>query len=172
MSLVTEKIADRIPGWVVFVFSLGLFYQGLHYLEHLAQLYQHAVLNVSILHAHGILFFLDLEWNHFIFNFFYFFVLITLLWAVWKDNRRHYGRVWTLFSILLSVGVTVAAWHAIEHAVRISQHLASGCEPCLGIVGQYVDVVYLHTVYNSLVFVVPLLSYFIGGFHRRFFRML
>lgn len=166
-----RPIAALLPAWIIYAFTLGLLYQGFHYVEHLVQLYQHAVLDISPLHAHGALFFLDLEWNHFVFNIIYFIALAVLCFYVIRIARAS-GSLLTLMPILLMIGTAVAGWHAIEHTARIFQHIASGCEPCLGIGGYYFDIIYLHSVYNTQVFLIPLATYFLGGFHKRFWRLL
>ena len=54
--------------------------QFFHLVEHLAQVYQHWWLG---LRGQGLLFFLDLEWNHFLFNLGYFTLLAWILGALW-----------------------------------------------------------------------------------------
>lgn len=134
-------------------------------------MYQHFFLNLTVLHSHGAIFFLDLEWNHFLFNTIY----CICLWAViisgrWyrKENRD----IFPFFSYALFAGVTVETWHVIEHTVRIYQHVQSGCEPCMGIIGPYTDVIYLHGAYNLLSLVLPFVAYIIGKYHLRLWHLI
>lgn len=131
------------------ILALALAIQGFHWIEHFAQVYQHWWLSLPIKESKGILFFLDLEWNHFVFNFIY----LLLLVAVWFLLRRKVSRTVIWF---LATGTLIQGYHLIEHTVRIWQHIQTACEPCKGILGWYIDGVYLHFTFNTLVFVLPL----------------
>lgn len=134
------------------ILALALVIQGFHWIEHLAQVYQHGWLSLPIKESRGILFFLDLEWNHFVFNSAY----LVLLVAAWFLLRRISSRVATRF---LVVGVFIQSYHLIEHIVRVQQHIQTACEPCKGILGWYVDGVYLHFTFNTLVLALPLVAF-------------
>lgn len=62
----------------LYLFTIGLIVETFHITEHTAQVYQHAWLGWPISDAHGIIFFLDLEWNHFIFNSLYWIFLLVV----------------------------------------------------------------------------------------------
>lgn len=147
----------RVVGYLshgVNILALALIVQGLHWVEHLAQAYQHWWLALPIKESRGILFFLDLEWNHFIFNAVY----LLLLVAAWLSLREKVSRVAIQFCV---VGALVQGYHLIEHIVRMRQHIQTACEPCKGILGQYIDGVYLHFTFNTFVFVFPLIAFFL-----------
>lgn len=134
------------------ILVLALLIQGFHWIEHLAQVYQHWWLSLPIKESKGILFFLDLEWNHLIFNFVY----LLPLAAAWFLLRGKVSRTAIWF---LAVGVLVQSYHVIEHVVRIWQHLQTACEPCKGVLGWYIDGVYLHFAFNTLVLTLPLTAF-------------
>ncbi|MEK9195496.1 MAG: hypothetical protein AAB975_03910, partial [Patescibacteria group bacterium] len=52
-------------------------------------------------------------------------------------------------------------YHVIEHIIRVSMHVKTGCEPCPGILGKFVDGIYLHFTFNTIVFFLPLIAAFI-----------
>lgn len=133
------------------VLALALAVQGFHWIEHLAQVYQHWWLSLPIKESRGILFFLDLEWNHFVFNSVY----LLLLAAAWFLLQGIVSHVVIRF---LAAGTLIQSYHLVEHMVRIWQHIQTTCEPCKGILGRYVDGVYLHFVFNTLVFILPLIA--------------
>lgn len=134
------------------ILAFALVIQGFHWIEHLAQMYQHWWLSLPIKESKGILFFLDLEWNHFVFNSAYF----TLLAAFWFLLRKTSSRATMM---VLVVGILIQGYHLIEHIVRVWQHIQIACEPCKGILGWYVDGVYLHFMFNTLVLSLPLIAF-------------
>lgn len=146
--------------YAFWLLALALFIQVLHWIEHLAQVYQHWWLSLTIKESHGILFFLDLEWNHFVFNAAYF----LLLAVIWFLLRRKVSHVAISF---LAAGTLVQGYHLIEHVVRIWQHIQIACEPCKGILGWYIDGVYLHFAFNTIVLALPLIT-FVFSVRRRF----
>ena len=134
------------------ILALALVIQGFHWIEHLAQVYQHWWLSLPIKESKGILFFLDLEWNHFVFNSVYFLLLVFVWFRIQKTSFPVAMR-------FLIVGTLIQGYHVIEHTVRIWQHIQTACEPCKGILGWYVDGVYLHFIFNTLVFLLPLIAF-------------
>ncbi|TSC78958.1 MAG: hypothetical protein G01um101429_634 [Parcubacteria group bacterium Gr01-1014_29] len=134
------------------ILALALVVQGFHWIEHLAQVYQHWWLGLPIKESKGILFFLDLEWNHFVFNSAYF-VLLVVVWFLLRNVSSRVAMR------LLIVGTLIQGYHLIEHAVRIWQHIQTACEPCKGILGWYIDGVYLHFAFNTLVLLLPLIAF-------------
>lgn len=158
--------ASRIT---LYIFAAALIGQTFHMIEHAAQVYQHAILGLSISESHGILFFLDLEWNHLIFNALY----VGLLAVVFFQCRFYQtsGAVSErrLACLAFNAGFLVQGYHTIEHSVRMIQLFQVGCTPCPGILGRFFDGVYLHAVFNSLVYLLPLIAFFAYGFHSKFF---
>lgn len=143
---------------------IALMAQTFHYVEHVAQVYQHWKLGLSIAESKGILFFLDLEWNHFIFNTLYLVLLIIVSFNLHK-LKGYFGSRAAL--VVLDTCLFVQGYHSIEHAVRMVQYFSTGCTPCKGILGFYFDGVYLHFLFNTLVLILPLISFFMLGFHKK-----
>lgn len=134
------------------VLALALILQFFHLIEHAAQVYQHWWLALPIKESKGILFFLDLEWNHLAFNALYL-IFLFAAWFLLRGNLPRGSRR------LLFAGAAIQSYHTVEHGVRIVQHLQTACEPCTGILGRYVDGVYLHFAFNAVVFALPLLVF-------------
>ena len=158
-----EKTYSRFG---IAVFTITLLWQGGHYIEHLAQMYQHVFLRWPIKESHGLLFFADLEWNHFLFNFSYFLLLVTIFISLRFFDRSMFASVaqWPRYLFLL--GFSFQGYHVLEHAARIGQHLQTGCSPCPGFLGWYFNGIYLHFVYNSTVLILPACAFFAYGFHK------
>ena len=145
------------------LFAFALILQFFHYTEHLAQVYQHWWHGLPIKESGGILYFLNLEWNHFIFNGMYLVLLILVFIAysiLKKENSStpHFSRA-TFF--LIGATILIQGYHVIEHIVRVGMHIKTGCEPCPGILGKFVDGIYLHFTFNTIVFFLPLIVAFI-----------
>jgi hypothetical protein len=139
--------------------------------EHFAQLYEHLPapigLGWSIKASAGIVYFLNLEWNHFLFNLLYLLLLGYVFVAFRfysKDSNAREPR-WAFWAF--SIAFFVQIYHAFEHTVRINQFLTTGCTPCKGVLGNYFDGIYLHFAFNSFVYFLPLLAFLGYGFHRR-----
>lgn len=141
------------------ILSSALILQTFHEIEHVAQFYQRWWLGVGPQEARGILFFLDVEWNHFLFNIFYFPLLggaaaMLLFQPQFSLLRQQWiGRI-GLASLLL--GLLVQGYHVLEHTVRMGQYFQFGCTPCPGILGKFVDLVYLHFVLNTSTWLLPM----------------
>ena len=153
--------------WPSLVFAGALTYQAAHLVEHLAQVYQHGWLGLPILQSHGILFFMDLEWNHFIFTTLYFITLAIVFFGarLWRYRFSPAGSL--PFWGFLVGGLGLEAYHHFEHINRIAQHITSGCQPCPGILGRYVDLIYLHFTFNALAFVFSVIVFFAYGFAKK-----
>ncbi len=163
--------AEHVPVWTVWVFTSALMYQIMHSLEHIIQMYQHFFYKIISLHSHGALFYLDLEWNHFVFNSLY----VLALWSAFYFGgwyRRDMRRAYPWAANLLLIGCIIETWHVTEHSFRIYQHMLSGCEPCLGILGNAANLIYLHGTYNILSLLFPLAAYCIGKYYLRMWRSL
>lgn len=145
---------------VFYLLSCTLLVQFFHYTEHLVQVYQHWWQELPIKASKGILYFLDLEWNHLIFNAAYL-ILLGLVWIAYKKMHREEATLLLSFRTALSlIGITVfiQSYHVIEHIIRVGMHLQIGCEPCPGILGRFVDGIYLHFAFNTVVFFLPLIA--------------
>jgi len=161
-----------MPTWALHLFTFALILQTGHTLEHVIQLYQHAVLGIDILHAHGLLFAFDIEWFHFLFNTAYLAVLVALFLSMGLHKKSVRATIPRSFVVLAIIALVFETWHDSEHVVRIYQHIESGCQPCSGILGSYVDLLYLHTFYNFTITVISYYTYFSWGFFRRFIEIL
>jgi hypothetical protein len=160
-----QKLAESEPARIL---ALAAFIsQSLHLVEHSAQLYQHMVLKLPPQLSSGLLFFLDLEWNHFIFNTLYFVLLACVfiilgVWPTWRGTRRG------LLYYALIVGFYVQAYHVVEHSYRLYQFATIGCTPCTGIIGGFFNMVHLHFVLNLLAYVPICLIVVKGGAIRQY----
>lgn len=142
------------------VFLAALLLQFAHFIEHIAQFYQHAVLNFSIKESRGILFFADLEWNHFTFNLLYFLLLAYPCFKMrYFEKKSVVGPKNQFFRILFLSGFYLQGYHVLEHAARIGQTLQSNCTPCPGLLGWYIDGIYLHFYINLITLALPLAAF-------------
>lgn len=55
----SRPIGAAAPHWLAIIFAAAIIYQLLHWVEHLAPVYQHWWLGISLLQAHGIFSFGD-----------------------------------------------------------------------------------------------------------------
>lgn len=143
------------------LFSFALIVQFFHYTEHVAQVYQHWWQGLPIKESEGILYFLNLEWNHLIFNGLYLallsFVFIAYAILLKKEGPLLLPSVKTAL-FLIGITTIIQGYHVIEHVVRIGMHIKTGCEPCPGILGKFADGIYIHFTFNTAVFFLPLIA--------------
>jgi len=165
------EIASNLPLAVTVIFSLLLLLQIFHDIEHIAQLYQFSHLRLPAKESGGILWFLDVEWNHFLFNLFYLAGLLYVAMHIRRALSMHGRRLSSVDLLLLIALVVPEAWHLVEHSVRIVEHVVTGCQPCKGIADRAfgVTLISLHFAYNFIALAFPLLVFFWYGFHWRFF---
>ena len=105
--------------------------------------------------AHGILFFLDVEWNHFLFNLVYFTLLAVVMFILLFVRDFELLRKRRFTFLLFVLGFLVQAYHLVEHTVRMEQFFKLGCTPCPGILGWHLDLVYLHFSLNTATWLLP-----------------
>lgn len=145
-----------------FILFVGLIFQMGHHYEHVSQIFQWWYLGQHSSVSKGIIFFLDLEWNHFIFDGLYFFLLLAAcLHFIRRWNER--GHSLDQFTMgLLGATLGLQGWHAIEHTYRIVKHVRTGCEPCTGIadIAFNVPLIPLHFWFNVFALTFPLLLFF------------
>ena len=145
---------------ILTIFIAAFVLQTLHEIEHIAQVYQRLWLGVGPEQAHGILFFLDVEWNHFLFNLAYFTLLSVLLFIVLSApdlkasiQSQKLGKLgWRIFTL----GFLIQGYHVLEHTVRMGQFFQLGCTPCPGILGNFFDIAYLHFIFNTTTWLLPI----------------
>lgn len=162
-----STVAANAGRATIYAFTVAMLLQTFHMIEHVAQAYQHGVLGLSISESHGILFFLDLEWNHRVFNALYFALLAVVFFQC--NFYKTLGAVKERRASCLSfdVGFLIQGYHVVEHSVRMIQYLQKGCTPCPGILGQLFDGVYLHAIFNTTVYILPLIAFLSYGFYLR-----
>ena len=152
-----------------FVMLLGLLYQIVHHFEHIAQIFQYWYLGLTASSSKGVLFFLDLEWNHFIFDTGYF-LMMTIAAIVFMVNWRQAGHRLHAFGIsLFAAAILTQGWHAVEHIIRVTRHIEEGCNPCRGIVDATfgVHLIPLHFWYNVFALTLPLMAFFYYRMDRK-----
>ena len=138
------------------LFLTAFVLQTFHEVEHVAQVYQRLWLGVGPQSARGILFFLDLEWNHFLFNTGYFLLLAAISFFIFFHPAFTFIRSRRMALKLFVAGFLLQAYHVVEHTVRMGQFFNTNCTPCPGILGWYIDIAYLHFVFNTLTWLLPL----------------
>lgn len=134
--------------------------QGLHFVEHIAQVAQRSFLDLP--EAHGILgAALDIEWVHFAYNL----ALLAVLWGLLFAYRLHRRPGWTerthWYHLAFLFAGTLQLYHMVEHSVKVAQHVTTACASCPGLLGTAVDLIWLHFLINLLV-LVPMAVAVIG----------
>ncbi len=162
-----STLAASAPQTVLYAFVLALTLDTFHMIEHVAQVYQHAILGLSFGASQGILFFLDFEWNHFTFNSFYLFFLTIIYFKCGFYNRNGPAAEKKFAFWAFNVAFFLQIYHVFEHILRIVQQYQTGCEPCRGFLGYYVDPVYLHATFNTIAYVPALAAFISFGFLAR-----
>jgi len=138
----------------------ALVLQGLHFVEHIAQVAQKFFLDLP--EAHGILgAAFDTEWVHFAYNL----ALLAVLWGLLFAYRLHHAPTWTKrmrwYHLALFFVATLQLYHMVEHSVKVAQHVTTACASCPGLLGATVNLVWLHFFFNLLV-LIPMALAVIG----------
>ncbi len=141
-------------------FAALLVFQGLHEIEHIIQMVQvylldepgaaglfGAIFNVEVIHLSYNAWFLALA------------LTVTGGYVVWHRRELAPGRA---LAALLVFGTAVQSYHVVEHVVRVGQFLQSGVDGTPGILGQYVDLVLLHFLFNTVAF-MPFVAVFVAA---------
>jgi hypothetical protein len=139
---------------------LALFYvlvvtQGVHLLEHVAQMVQIHILGLAGPAAQGVFGPLNIEWVHFVWNTWVIVAVLVLL-RHFKTNPWLWGTA------------VLAAWHEIEHMTIMSVYLTNGKSGTPGLLarggliggGLPLSRADLHFLYN-IIETVPLVSAFV-----------
>jgi hypothetical protein len=148
-----------------YAFFLTVVVQAFHFVEHIAQMLQRFVFNITP--AHGLIGRLDLEQVHIVYNTMYLAMVVYLL-VGWLALRRELPRMGGLFVGLLVFAVVAQSYHEVEHAVKLFQFLDTNKQGTPGILGTHFDGVLLHFIFNLTVF-LPILVTFFGA---RLYRLL
>jgi len=134
----------------------AVLWQGLHVLEHSAQVYEAFVMCINP--ARGLAGeFLDREWMHFIFNAFVLSMMVAIFIGISRPSVAA-ARQWVY--ALFTAGMLLQSYHILEHSVKLRQYLTTGIEPAPGILGNYFNLVWLHFWINILVFLSILVGFF------------
>ena len=177
-----ETVVDHLNGqqWsnksIFYLVVATTLAQGLHMVEHATQVYQHAILGYTLATSHGLVFFLDFEWNHFVFDIFVYLSLLTVIFfkaGIYNElktskfrNLRTNGYR-ELFIAMFAVGLITQGYHGAEHVIRVYQFTTTVCAPCLGFLGNYIDNVYLHAGFNTIVYALTTIAMIGLGFFNR-----
>lgn len=162
-------IAKTLPLPVVILFSYLLLEQFFHQAEHVTQMYQFRVLGLAPSSSRGFVWFLDDEWNHFIFNGLYFTGLIVVFTYLLGHLRRigvpkTFANVGFIYMFFILEG-----WHMVEHTYRIIHHVQGLCDQCAGIVDTAtgIDRLTLHFFFNFAALLLPTVTYAWFGIFSR-----
>ncbi len=154
-------VSIPLPAWVVALFTYLIIEQFFHQAEHVTQMYQFAFLGMSAHDAHGFVWFLDDEWNHFVFNGLYL-IGLTIVFTVILKNMRHAGVRWSVAHTgYIFAFFVLEGWHMTEHTVRILQHVQGLCDQCPGIIDTVTSInrLVLHFWFNFIALTLPTASY-------------
>lgn len=142
--------ADRRgPAWLLSLALVGLGVQTFHMIEHALQLYR---VRVDGIPSRGGIVGpqVEAEWVHFLYNtavLLGFLLVVAARRSGWQPPGKH-----DIGDRLLLVGVLIQGYHAVEHSVKLAQHIGSGAKVNQGILGGAVDLVLLHFSINLAVY--------------------
>lgn len=151
----------KAAGIASILLILAIILQAFHDIEHFAQMYQRIWLKLNPQMAGGILFFLNVEWNHYLFNTGYFIILILVFYFLISDSSLFHslvksGRGRIIMGSFI-FGFVFQGYHVLEHTIRMGQYYLINCSPCPGILGHYFDLAYLHFTFNMITTIFPAL---------------
>lgn len=140
------------------VFLLVVLLQAGHFGEHIIQVIQTFVLHYTA--AHGLIGAgLDTEELHLAFNAALFVAMIALLAGCGFVPRLRQGSGGSSLVVLFAAGTLLQGYHAAEHIVRLVNYQRTGVSPQLGILGQWVDLTWLHFSLVALAFAALLAGF-------------
>ena len=154
-------VAQVLPTWLLFLFAYLLIEQFFHQAEHVTQIYQFQILGLAPTSSRGFVWFLDDEWNHFVFNGLYFGGLIIVFTIIIKALNRQ-QTVRSIANVGFIYGFFVLeGWHMVEHTYRIMQHVQGLCDQCAGILDPLTGInrLYLHFFFNLFALLMPAVAY-------------
>lgn len=141
----------------------ALLVQGFHEVEHVVQVVQRSVLDIRL--GSGLLgSVFDVEPVHFIYNL----TFLGLLMGAYVGLRRSNAipRNGSLVLGLLTFAVIGQGYHAIEHVVKMIQFLETGRNGTPGMLGNWLNVVWLHFWFNTVLGAPVVAAFFVGRFDR------
>lgn len=122
-AVITKSLYRRAH-WIAFFFVLVVS-QGVHFIEHIAQMMQIHILGLSGTQAHGLIGQLDLEWVHFGFDACWVLICVYILFFIYRKSNPW---LWPLLFL--------ATWHAIEHFFIITFYIRTGIAGSPGLLAQ------------------------------------
>lgn len=160
----TKQTAHVQPSHLSGLVFLGVvLLQGLHELEHITQALQRFVLDDP--NGAGLLgSWIDIEPVHLVYNGSFLLLLALTYRLGW--GHIHNSPTRPVVFWLMTFALLFQSYHFIEHLFKIVQFIGSGTNGTPGILGQFFNLVWLHLVYNTIVYVPVLLAFFLGGFYR------
>jgi hypothetical protein len=163
---VTVANGPVIAGRLLAFYAAVVVIQGGHVVEHIIQLIQVFVLGVPDDQALGLLGYVFAfqgteEWLHIVFNVLYLISLVVIGWGLWRSPVAR--SVVPRFGMMAFVffGVSLEAWHVVEHVVIISNVVANNGCPCPGILDSRLGVsdTVLHFGYNAIAYSATILPF-------------
>jgi hypothetical protein len=160
----TDPASTLQPSSMAALAFLGLvLLQGGHELEHIVQVFQRYVFGnptgAGILGA-----LVDVEPLHLAYNgiFLFLIALCFYLGGFYKElARRHAIAFW-----LMSFALGFEAYHFIEHIFKTVQFTDTGMNGTPGILGSFINLVWLHFAYNTIAFIPLVVVFVMDGYYR------
>ncbi len=159
------EATGHLPNPALAVAFLGLLIiQGFHEAEQVVQVFQRFVLDIQ--NAKGLLGqYFDQEPLQFAYNILFFLLLVS----VYALSGAHRPQLWSRGTAawwLLTVGILIQGYHAIEHIFKIWQFVEFGRDGTPGILGNALHLMWLHFALNTTAYLPVIVAYWIGGFYR------
>ena len=167
MLLIPRRTSNRpdsrafVPTWVVVLFTYLIIEQFFHQAEHVTQMYQFQFLGMTAGDSHGFVWFLDDEWNHFVFNALYM-TGITIVFAMLYRSLRAGGIAKTFAHTgYMVMFLFLEGWHMVEHTYRIIHHAQGLCDQCAGILdpASGINRLVIHFWFNFFALIFPVAVY-------------
>lgn len=140
-----------------------LLFQGGHELEHVVQVIQRYVLGNP--KGAGILgSWINIEPVHLTYNGLFLAFIALCFWQgrlLGNLIQHHPVAFW-----LMTFALLFETYHFVEHIVKMAQFLETGINGTPGILGHFVNIVWLHFTYNTIAYVPLLAVFFMDGYHK------
>lgn len=158
---VMPSIENHIPKWVAILFTILIIEQFFHQAEHVTQMYQFQFLGIQARDAHGFVWFLDDEWNHFTFNAIYMTGIVTVFIYLMRGLYRAKIAFTAINLVFIVLFFAMEGWHIVEHTYRIIQHVQGLCDQCAGILDPLTGInrLVIHFWLNFFALMMPAVVY-------------
>lgn len=136
--------------------------QGFHETEHIVQIVQRFILHDPT--GAGILgSWVDIEPVHLAYNGVFLGLIALCFWVggFWRNLAQHHPVVVGLMSFALFF----ETYHFLEHVVKMAQFFETGTNGTPGLLGQFVNLVWLHFTYNTIAYIPLLIVFFVDGYY-------